>query len=128
METQGNLHNPEFTILEFYRVGATYLDIMKDIEELVVFIYTELKQSVIPAQAGIQSKDWIPDQVGDDKTIIYQGKRLNSPRHGNGYRSPRHLKSTLTSILRNFWMKRKREKLPETKVQRRNGHNVGAAL
>ncbi|MEK7141793.1 MAG: EF-P lysine aminoacylase EpmA [Patescibacteria group bacterium] len=77
METQGNLHNPEFTILEFYRVGATYLDIMKDIEELVVFIYTELKQSVIPAQAGIQSKkDWIPDQVGDDKTIIYQGKKI----------------------------------------------------
>ena len=30
METQSNLHNPEFTILEWYRVGADYRDIMKD--------------------------------------------------------------------------------------------------
>lgn len=42
METQGNLHNPEFTILEFYRVGSTYRDIMKDIEELMVFIVRTL--------------------------------------------------------------------------------------
>lgn len=35
METQGTLHNPEFTILEWYRVGANYLDIMKDCEELL---------------------------------------------------------------------------------------------
>lgn len=28
------LHTPEFTILEWYRVGATYVDIMKDCEEL----------------------------------------------------------------------------------------------
>lgn len=34
METQSNLHNPEFTILEWYRVGARYMDIMKDCEEL----------------------------------------------------------------------------------------------
>jgi len=35
METQSNLHNPEFTILEWYRVGADYRDIMKDCERLV---------------------------------------------------------------------------------------------
>ena len=35
METQGNLHNPEFTILEWYRVGADYFDIMKDCEKLL---------------------------------------------------------------------------------------------
>ncbi len=35
METQSNLHNPEFTILEWYRVGADYKDIMKDCEELI---------------------------------------------------------------------------------------------
>lgn len=45
METQGKLHNPEFTILEFYRVGATYLDIIKDIEELMVFIFRTLIQN-----------------------------------------------------------------------------------
>ena len=32
------LHNPEFTMLEWYRVGATYQDIMKDFENLFLKI------------------------------------------------------------------------------------------
>lgn len=32
------LHNPEFTILEWYRVGADYKDIMKDFENLFIKI------------------------------------------------------------------------------------------
>jgi len=35
METQSDLHNPEFTILEWYRIGANYMDIMKDCEDLL---------------------------------------------------------------------------------------------
>ncbi len=35
METQSTLHNPEFTILEWYRVGADYFDIMNDCERLL---------------------------------------------------------------------------------------------
>lgn len=35
METQSNLHNPEFTILEWYRVGVNYIEIMNDCEELL---------------------------------------------------------------------------------------------
>lgn len=38
METQSNLHNPEFTILEWYRIGADYFDIMTDCEKLLRFI------------------------------------------------------------------------------------------
>jgi elongation factor P--(R)-beta-lysine ligase len=34
-ETGGPLHNPEFTLLEWYRAYADYEDIMKDTEELV---------------------------------------------------------------------------------------------
>ena len=30
METQSKTHNPEFTILEWYRVGSNYFDIMND--------------------------------------------------------------------------------------------------
>ncbi|MEK7543702.1 MAG: EF-P lysine aminoacylase EpmA [Patescibacteria group bacterium] len=53
METQGNLHNPEFTILEFYRVGATYLDIMRDIESLMVFIAQSVhKDSLVVTYQG----------------------------------------------------------------------------
>lgn len=57
METQGNLHNPEFTILEFYRVGATYRDIMKDSEELMVFIVRAL--------------------MHDSLMLTYQGKSID---------------------------------------------------
>lgn len=57
METQGNLHNPEFTILEFYRVGATYLDLMKDVEDLMVFIARSLER--------------------DSLKLVYQGKLID---------------------------------------------------
>ena len=42
METQGGTHNPEFTILEWYRIGVDYLAIMKDVEALVRFIHQSL--------------------------------------------------------------------------------------
>jgi elongation factor P--beta-lysine ligase len=38
------LHNPEFTILEWYRVNATYTDLMLDCENLINFIFKKLKQ------------------------------------------------------------------------------------
>lgn len=44
METHSNTHNPEFTILEWYRVGADYTDIMKDCEALLVHINSRLLQ------------------------------------------------------------------------------------
>src|SRR5258706_2184017 len=63
METQGNLHNPEFTILEWYRVGADYMRIMEDCEDLI----RAIKKAVIG----------IPKQVRDDKNLIYQGKTID---------------------------------------------------
>lgn len=42
-ETGSLLHNPEFTILEWYRVGADYKDVMKDCENLLQFILKKLK-------------------------------------------------------------------------------------
>ena len=38
METQSNLHNTEFTLLEWYRVGANYMDITRDCEQLLLSI------------------------------------------------------------------------------------------
>lgn len=37
-ETDSNLHNPEFTILEWYRAYASYLEIMDDVEALFKFL------------------------------------------------------------------------------------------
>ncbi len=45
METQSSLHNPEFTILEWYRIGVDYHEIMKDCEELFLFINTYLQRT-----------------------------------------------------------------------------------
>lgn len=37
-ESFGGLHNPEFTMIEWYRARATYLDIMDDTENLFKFV------------------------------------------------------------------------------------------
>lgn len=37
-EPAGGLHNPEFTMLEWYRAGADYRGIMEDVERLAYFI------------------------------------------------------------------------------------------
>ena len=52
METQGNLHNPEFTVLEWYRVNADYFEIMKDCEHLIL-------------------------SIAGGNTVTYQGKTIN---------------------------------------------------
>ena len=44
-EDKSKTHNPEFTILEWYRVDADYTDIMRDCEELLMFINTYLTRS-----------------------------------------------------------------------------------
>ncbi len=55
-ESFGGLHNPEFTILEWYRQNASYVNIMKDTEELVGHILSAL---------------------GLSKTIEYQGVKID---------------------------------------------------
>jgi len=41
-ELADDLHNPEFTILEWYRSKANYNDIMVDVEKLLVYILNQL--------------------------------------------------------------------------------------
>ncbi|MBT4005333.1 MAG: EF-P lysine aminoacylase GenX [Candidatus Pacebacteria bacterium] len=38
-------HNPEFTILEWYRVNADYRDIMADFEQLLMFLHKTIHQT-----------------------------------------------------------------------------------
>jgi elongation factor P--(R)-beta-lysine ligase len=40
---RGQLHNPEFTMLEWYRVGADYMGIIEDTERLVLTMADKLK-------------------------------------------------------------------------------------
>jgi len=68
METQSKLHNPEFTILEWYRIGVDYKEIMRDCEKLVGFIH----QYVHSPQAKKEN---------EVAPLVYQGKtiRLDAP-------------------------------------------------
>jgi elongation factor P--(R)-beta-lysine ligase len=55
-EMQSTLHNPEFTILEWYRVGADYKAVMEDCEELILSIHKSVCQ---------------------DSFLTYQGKTID---------------------------------------------------
>lgn len=46
-EMQSNRHNPEFTILEWYRVGVTYEAIMEDVERLVFSLQQSLSDDPV---------------------------------------------------------------------------------
>ncbi|MFZ5845630.1 MAG: EF-P lysine aminoacylase EpmA [Patescibacteria group bacterium] len=56
METQSQLHNPEFTILEWYRVDADYQDLMIDCEQLLLSINR---------------------LIGNKNFLIYQGEKID---------------------------------------------------
>ncbi|OGG30565.1 EF-P lysine aminoacylase GenX, partial [Candidatus Gottesmanbacteria bacterium RIFCSPLOWO2_01_FULL_46_9] len=64
-ENRSKTHNPEFTILEWYRVQADYTDIMKDCEELLVFINTYLQRMTDTQRTKRPTE------------LIYQGKKVN---------------------------------------------------
>lgn len=56
-ESLGGTHNPEFTILEFYRVNVGYFEVMNDFSKMLGFICQSLKI--------------------DEKNFIYQGRTFN---------------------------------------------------
>ncbi len=53
METDSHTHNPEFTILEWYRIGATYTSIMDDCQKLLLAINTSLGRGNTITYQGI---------------------------------------------------------------------------
>lgn len=64
-EDKSKTHNPEFTILEWYRVDADYTDIMADCEELLLFINAYLTRSGKSEGAAKPTE------------LVYQGKRVD---------------------------------------------------
>lgn len=53
METDSYTHNPEFTILEWYRVGATYTSLMEDCQKLTVHINQKLGNGTMLTYQGM---------------------------------------------------------------------------
>ncbi len=64
-EDKSHTHNPEFTILEWYRTDADYTDIMEDCEDLLLFINTYLTRSKKGSVASAATK------------LVYQGKTID---------------------------------------------------
>jgi lysyl-tRNA synthetase class 2 len=49
---RGRLHNPEFTLLEWYRAGGNYLDMIIDTEQLVVYLTQALGMKLVISYQG----------------------------------------------------------------------------
>jgi len=45
-EPLGSLHNHEFTILEWYKINYSYLELMKEIEQMIGFVAKELHTNI----------------------------------------------------------------------------------
>ena len=45
-EPLGPLHNHEFTILEWYKINYNYLDLMKEIEQMISFVASKLNSKI----------------------------------------------------------------------------------
>ncbi len=65
-ENLSDTHNPEFTLLEWYRTGASYTDLMSESENLFKFIYSAVIQ-----------KSKIQNQKNTAYKIIYQNKTVD---------------------------------------------------
>lgn len=63
-ETGSYLHNPEFTILEWYKIPSTYTEIMLDCEKLILHIQNLL----LTTQTTISASPFI---------LSYQGKKID---------------------------------------------------
>ena len=71
-EVGDTLHTPEFTILEWYRVGANYTDIMSDCEDLILHTLNTIK----PCQPASSNRD----EQGlalNARTLSYQGNCID---------------------------------------------------
>lgn len=72
-EPFGGLHNPEFTMLEWYRTGANYLDLMDDTEKLIKYLLGYLNQN---KKSKIKNKKYILKIKDADIDLSLSWERL----------------------------------------------------
>lgn len=96
-DLRSSTHNPEFTILEWYRANASYFDIMADCEEMLRYIYDYRSSHSEPFQPKDDTREEslttnvflerdpslasqseaVQDDGQADRWLEYQGKRVN---------------------------------------------------
>lgn len=96
-ETDSNLHNPEFTLLEWYRAYAGYEEIMKDTEELVEslamrkngkakIIYQGREIDVSTPWPRKRVKDLFKEYANIDYPVFEDTKKLIAVARDKGYK------------------------------------------
>lgn len=72
-EPLGRFHNHEFTILEWYKINYTYLDLMKEIEQMISYLAIKLR-----SQIGIDfSSPWEYLTLEQAYSKFAKNKKLN---------------------------------------------------
>jgi elongation factor P--(R)-beta-lysine ligase len=81
-ESFGGTHNPEFTMLEWYRTNSDYNQIMKDTENLISFLAKKIKGSAIISYQGQKidlTPPW-PKLTVNDLFLKYAGVDLDKAK------------------------------------------------
>jgi lysyl-tRNA synthetase class 2 len=83
---RGDLHNPEYTMLEWYRAGANYIDVLADTKALMAHVMKDISGGLTLTYKGI-SIEMLPlwDRMTvDDAFILHAGwdpvKNFNADR------------------------------------------------
>jgi lysyl-tRNA synthetase class 2 len=74
-EDSGGRHNPEFTMLEWYRVGTDYVGIMDETEELVRSVAEAVGASLTPALSCKESTHLCPPLKGEAGGVVREGDK-----------------------------------------------------
>jgi len=80
-EGRSSRHNPEFTILEWYRTPGDYMDVARDFEGLMRHILTSVRESFRETPESILDTPFGSLPKGEYQVLQYQGKEydLKSP-------------------------------------------------
>jgi EF-P lysine aminoacylase GenX len=95
-ETESELHNPEFTMLEWYRAYADYRDIMKDTEELALFlaqvacggnevVFRDYRIDMSPPWERVSVKDLFERYAGIGEETLLDSEKLRAEARKRGY-------------------------------------------
>ena len=80
-EPTSSKHLGEFTMLEWYRVDASYMDLADEVLSLLQYIYTSMHNAVTPAKISVIPADaGIPQPSLDSPTLTYQGVPIDLSR------------------------------------------------
>ena len=91
-ESFGGTHNPEFTMLEWYRVGASMFDLMEDVESLFNVLQEKMKNVEFVFQRKSMKEVWmdtinvnLDEHLTQPTMLTLCKERGYKPQHDESY-------------------------------------------